>query len=323
MTSEVRWGLTVPIAGLGLGSHREVLRQLADVGYTDIWSVEAGQLDGLTPLAAASVWEPRLRLGAGVVSSFTRGPSVLASSAAAMAQLAPGRFHLGVGSSSDVLVHRHNGMQFDRPFSRTRDVVRFLKKAFAGDKISERFDTFEIDGYRLGPPLEQPPKIIVAALRERMLQLAGDEADGAMLNWVSPDDVRDMAAIVRRNKPDAEIVDRVMVCPTNDREVVNRLVRPIAATYTAVGVYRAFHKWRGRGDLLAESWAAFDAGDRSRAAAAIPEEVVDAVCIHGDPDACRERLQEYVAAGVTVPVIAVLSPTGDVVADALALGPPR
>ncbi len=317
----VRWGLTIPLPGVPLDQHQSLLRELADVGYTDVWTAEAGQIDGVTPLAAAAAWEPRLRLGAGVVSAFTRGPAVLASTAATMAQLAPGRFSIGVGSSSDVIVSRHNGLGFDRPYSRTRDVVRFLKMAFAGERISERFNTFEISGYRLGQPLERPPKVILAALRERMLRLAGAEADGAMLNWVSPEDVKAMTAIVREHNSDAEIVDRIMVCITEDRELVNRLVRPIAATYTAVGVYRAFHEWRGRGDQLAESWAAFDAGDRDAAAAAIPEDVIDAVCVHGTTDQCRARLEEYIASGVTVPVLAILSPTGDVVADALSLGP--
>ena len=316
-----RWGLTVPLAGIPLGRHRELLPLLADAGYSDVWTAEGGQLDGITPLAAASAWEPRLSLGVGVVSSFTRGPALLAGTAAAMAALAPGRFTLGIGSSSDVIVRQQNGIVFERPFSRTRDVVRFLRRAFAGERIDDHFDTFDISGYRLASAIEHPPKIVVGALRERMLSFAGAEADGAMLNWVSPDDVREMSAIVRAQRPDAEIIDRIMVCPTEDRTIVERLVRPIAAVYTAVGVYRAFHQSRGRGELLADSWAAYDAGDRVRAAEAIPSEVIDAMCVHGDPDTCRRRLGEYVAAGVTLPVLAVLSPSGDAIGDALRLAP--
>jgi probable F420-dependent oxidoreductase len=306
---------------MALPDHRELVQQLEGWGYTDLWTAEGGQVDGLIPVATAAVWSPRLRLGTGVLSAFTRGPAVLATSAATMAELAPGRFTLGIGSSSDVIVAGHNGIAFDRPFSRVRDVVRFLKLAHDGERITERFDTFQIDGYRLGRRVEPRPTIVVAALRERMLRLAGDEADGVMLNWVSPDDIRDMAAIVRKGNPEAEVVDRIMVCPSPDREVVSRLVKPIAAVYTAVGVYREFHRWRGREELLAESWAAFDAGDRGRAAAAIPDEVVDAVCVHGTPAQCRERLRDYVEAGVTTPVIALLSPSGDVRGDVLALAP--
>jgi probable F420-dependent oxidoreductase len=316
---EQRWGITLPFAGVSLAEHKSLSNQLADAGYTDVWSAEAGPVDGLTPLAAIVVWEPRLRIATGVVSSFTRGPAVLASTAATMAELAPGRFTLGVGSSSDVIVRRHNGIGFERPFAHTADVVRFLRLAFSGERISRRFDTFEIDGYRLGRRLEQPPKIVVAALRERMLRLAGAEADGAMLNWVSPEDVRAMAPIVREHNAGADIVDRIMVCPTDDREIVSRLVKPIAATYTHVGVYRAFHEWRGRGDQLAASWAASDAGDRSAAAALVPDEVIDAMCVHGTPAECRRRLQEYVDAGVNVPVLALIAPDTDAPAAALAL----
>lgn len=315
-----RWGLTFPLGGIPLAEQGPACRQLANAGYTDLWTAEAGRPDGLTPLAAAAVWEPTLHLGAGVVSSFTRGPAVLASTAATFADLAPGRFTLGVGSSSDLIVERQNGIAFEQPFSRTRDVVRFLRRALDGERVSGGFDTFDIGGFRLGSVRERP-RIVVAALRERMLELAGTEADGAMLNWVSPEDVRAMANIVRAANPDAEIIDRIIVCPSEDREQVERIVRPLAAVYTAVGVYRAFHTWRGRGDALAASWAAYDAGDRAEAAALIPSEVIDAMCVHGSPAACRQRLHEYVDAGVTVPVLAVLPPDGDVLGAALELAP--
>jgi probable F420-dependent oxidoreductase len=316
-----RWGITIPLAGISLRDHGSILEELTKVGYTDLWTAEGGQTDAVAPLAAAAAWVPSARLGTGVVSSFTRGPAVLASTAATMAQLAPGRFTLGVGSSSDIIVNRQNGLAFDRPLARTRDVVRFLKLALAGKKISQRFDTFEIDGYRLSQPPDSPPKILVAALRERMLGLAGAEADGAMLNWVSPADARELASIVRRSNPEAEIVARVMVCVTEDREEVRRIVKPIAMAYTSVGVYRAYHEWRGRGEALKESWSLVDSGDRRGAIEAIPDEVVDEMCVHGSADECRQRLLEYVDAGVSVPVLALVSANDDSAPNALALGP--
>ena len=197
MTLTARPGMTVPLPG-PLHSHREKLAELADLGYTDIWSAEADGADGFTPLTLAAAWEPRLRLGTAIIPAFTRSPACLAQCVASLADAAPGRFAIGVGSSSNVIVERWNGVPFVEPYKRVRDVVRFLRDALSGEKVAKTYDTFEIQGFRLGVRPEQAPPILVAALREGMLRLAGREADGAIINWLSAADVRRVAGVVRR-----------------------------------------------------------------------------------------------------------------------------
>src|SRR5215212_9000337 len=214
-----RPGMTVPLPG-HLHTHREQLHELADLGYTDIWSAESDGGDGLTPLALAAAWEPRLRLGTAILPAYTRSPALMAQSAAALADAAPGRFALGIGTSSNVIVERWNGIPFEQPYKRVRDVVRFLRDALGGEKVARRYDTFAVDGFRLGVRPEVTPPILVAALREGMLRLAGREGDGAIINWLSADDVRTVAAVVRAEQPDAEIVARIFVCPSADAETV-------------------------------------------------------------------------------------------------------
>ena len=96
MALPTRPGMTVPLPG-PLHSHREKLAELADMGYTDIWSAETDGADGFTPLALAAAWEPRLRLGTAIVPAYTRSPACLAQSVASMADAAPGRFAIGIG----------------------------------------------------------------------------------------------------------------------------------------------------------------------------------------------------------------------------------
>src|SRR5215213_5303023 len=137
------------------------------------------------PLALAAAWAPSLRGGVAIVPAFTRGPALLAQTAASMADAAPGRFALGIGASSPAIVERWNAIPFEHAFQRTRDVLRFLRRALTGEKVAERYDTFEVQGFRLGVVPEQPPPLLVAALRPGMLRLAGDEGDGAIVNWLS------------------------------------------------------------------------------------------------------------------------------------------
>src|SRR5918992_2668288 len=146
MTLPVRPGMTVPLPG-HLHAQRDRLVELADLGYTDIWSAEADSADAFTPLALAAAWEPRLRLGTAIVPAYTRAPACLAQCVATMADAAPGRFAIGIGSSSNVIVERWNGVPFVEPYKRVRDVVRFLRAALAGEKISTKYDTFAVEGF--------------------------------------------------------------------------------------------------------------------------------------------------------------------------------
>jgi alkanesulfonate monooxygenase SsuD/methylene tetrahydromethanopterin reductase-like flavin-dependent oxidoreductase (luciferase family) len=180
-----------------------------------------------------------------------------------------------------------------------------------------------VAGFRLGLVPETPPKIMVAALRERMLRLAAREADGVILNWASPQDVKRIAAIVHEENPAAEIVARIMVCPSAEADAVRAAVRPLVSGYLTVPVYRSYQAWLGHGEDLAAMWEAWDAGDRKAATAAVPDEVVDSVCVHGPPGECLEQIAGYMSSGVTTPVLALLPIGLDIRDAARRLAPSR
>ena len=313
MTLPVRPGMTVPLPG-PLHSHREKLAELADLGYTDIWSAESDAHDAFTPLAMAAAWEPRLRLGTAIVPAYTRSPACMAQSVASLADAAPGRFAIGIGTSSNVIVERWNGIPFVEPYKKVRDVVRFLRDALTGEKVTATYDTFDIKGFRLGVRPEQTPPILVAALREGMLRLAGREADGAIINWLAPTDVSRVVPVVRdaAGGEEREIVARIFVCPSENVAAVRAGARFAIAAYLNVPVYAEFHRWLGRGEQLQGMWDAWSAGDRKAAMAAIPDEVVDDLVVHGSPAACRSRIQEYFDNGVTTSTLAILPLDPDV-----------
>jgi probable F420-dependent oxidoreductase len=299
--------MTVPLPG-PLHSHREKLAELADLGYTDIWSAESDGADGFTPLALAAAWEPRLRLGTAIIPAYTRSPACFAQSVASLADAAPGRFAIGIGSSSNVIVERWNGVPFVEPYKKVRDVVRFLRDALSGEKIAKSYDTFTIQGFKLGVRPEQTPPILVAALREGMLKLAAREGDGAIINWLSPTDVSRVAGVVRdaADGQDKEIVARIFCCPSENTEAVRAAAKFAVAAYLNVPVYAEFHRWLGRGEQLQPMWDAWQAGDRKAALAAIPDQVVDDLVVHGSPEQCRAKIQAYFDNGVTTSSLAIL-----------------
>ncbi len=302
-----RYGMTIPFDGIPLGEQADMIRELEDLGYTDVWSSEANGADAFTPLALASVWAPSLRLGTAIVPAYTRGPACLAQSVGSLASAAPGRLVFGIGTSSNVIVEGWNGIPFEEPYRQVQAMVRFLRQALTGQKVTGDFGRFSVRSFTLGVPLpSEPVPILVAALREGMLRLAGREGDGAIINWLSADDVATVAPIVHAEGEGKEIVARIFVAPTTDRDTVMRFGRLAIAAYLNVPVYAEFHRWLGREEQLAGMWKAWKEGDRKAALEAIPDEVVDQLIVWGSPEECREHIGRYVANGVTTPALAVL-----------------
>jgi probable F420-dependent oxidoreductase len=298
-----RYGITIPFEGVTLLEHREWYHRLADLGYSDVWSAEVDGADGFTPLIVAALSETRLNLGVAVTPVYTRGPGLLAMSIAAMAEVAGGRFVMGLGASSQPVVERWNGIAYDRPYARTRDTLRFVKRALDGEKIDEAFETFEVHGFKLARPVIERPPILLGALRPGMLRLAGREADGAILNWLAADDVAQCRAEVGEGKT---IAARLFVIPTEDVDTARFIARRMISSYLTVPTYAEFHRWLGRGEALQPMWDAWAAGDRKLANEVIPDSVVDELVIHGSYEACREHVQRYLDAGIEIPTIAIV-----------------
>jgi probable F420-dependent oxidoreductase len=319
---EGRWGLTIPLSGVSLPEHRQLVEVAVASGYTDLWSSESAGADAFTPLALAALWSPGLRLGTAIVPVATRGPALLAMSAAALAETAPGRFQLGIGASAPAIVTAWNAQPYERPVERTRDTLRFLRRALAGDLVDEAFETFTVRRFRLERPPPTAPPVLLAALRPRMLRLAAAEADGVILNWLAASDLPAVREVLGDVDPGFDVVARLFVCPSADPAVARAAGRRLIAGYLTVPAYAAFHRWLGRSTVLGPMWTAWAAGDRGAALAAIPDEVVDALVLHGSPAAIRAAIEQYRAGGVTVPVLALLPVPGtDPAAVIAALGP--
>ena len=308
-----RLGLTIPLDGFTLAEHADLVREGEGFGYQDAWSFEADGVDAFSPLAVAGQ-ATDMRLGTAIVNVYTRGPATLAMSAAGLAEIAPGRFILGIGSGSDVIVESWNGGAFRKPATRVREMTQFLRRALTGERVVFRGETFAVDGFRLSCPPAAPVPIYIAALRPGMLGLAGEVGDGVILNWLAPEDVPRCVAIVReaaakagRDAAAIEITCRVFVHLDEDDSTARRHV----AAYLNVPVYRAFHEWLGRTQAMAAMWEAWGRGDRRGAVAAIPERVIDDLLLRGPAAKIREGIRRYLDAGVDTAFILLQSSEPD------------
>jgi probable F420-dependent oxidoreductase len=307
-----RWGLTLPLAGVPLADHRELLQKAEAVGYTDIWTGETSGPDGFTPLALSAAWTERARLGTGVVGVFQRGPALLAQEAAALADASRGRFVLGIGSSSDRIVEGWNGIPFEKPLSKVRETVDFLRTALAG----ERTETgFKLDS---APAHEVP--IVLAALRGKMLELAVEKADGAFSNFLPLGGLPQVTAQLKDAPEGFELLCRFFCIP-GEREQVEPLARFMFASYATVPVYAAFFRWLGYAEQIDPMVEAWEARDRDAAVAAAPWDLIEETFLFGPPEQIKERLDAFVEGGVTLPILLLMAPPEKLAETIEALAP--
>src|SRR6202012_529110 len=261
-----RWGLTVPFTGVPLAAHGELVKRAEAAGYTDLWSGETAGPDGFTPLTLAATQTERMRLGTGIVGVFQRGPALLAQEAAALADAPGGRFVLGIGSSSDRIIEGWNGIPFEKPLTKVRETLEFLRVALAGERTDTRFKL------ETKPRHEVP--IVLAALRGKMLELAVEKADGAFTNFLPLDGLPQGVAQLDGAPEHFELLCRFLASPGR-RAQAEPVARYMFSTYITVPVYTEFYKWLGWGEKIQPMLDAWAAGDRPKAAAQAPPEGVE------------------------------------------------
>jgi probable F420-dependent oxidoreductase len=307
-----RWGLTLPLAGASLADHGEFVKQAEAAGYTDLWTGETAGPDGFTPLTLSAAWTERMRLGTGIVGVFQRGPALLAQETAALADASRGRFVLGIGSSSDRIVEGWNGIPFEKPLSKVRETLDFLQTALEG----KRTET----GFKLEIAPAHPIPIVLAALRGKMLELAVERAQGAFTNFLPLAGLPKVAAQVEDAPEGFELLCRFFCIP-GEREQVEPLARFMFSSYITVPVYANFYRWLGYGEQIEPMVSAWEAGDRQAAAEAAPWELIEDMFIFGPPEQMRERLEAFVAGGITLPILTPIVPPDKLGETIAALSP--
>lgn len=293
-------GLTIPFSGLSLRELGPLCRRAEELGYESLWSAEATELDGFTPLAVAAQHTERVRLLTGIVSVYTRGRVQLAQTAAALQDLSGGRFTLGLGASSNVIVEQWNGIPFAKPLARVRETVDWLRPVLAGERGE--------GGFKLAAAPEPPVPIMLAALRDRMLRLAAERGDGAFTNFLPLSGVRQ---VVDAFGSEQELACRFFSVPGPEEQGLPVATR-IFAAYATVPVYTEYLRWLGWGEQLEPMVQSWQEGDRARALELAPPELVREIFLLGPVEAQKERIAEFGAAGIGTAVLALGVPAPQV-----------
>jgi probable F420-dependent oxidoreductase len=306
-------GLTFASYGaLGLPVALETATMAEQLGYESFWTAETTGPEAFSTLAAVGAAAPELDLGTGVLALQLRSPMVVAMAGATLQALHPDQaIQLGIGISSPVVTERWHSVPYgDRPLARVREYVTLLTACLSGETVDFDGDFYSVKRFRLGVKLGgRRPQVVVGALNEGMLRLAGELADGVLLNYLPAtavpwcvEQVQIGEATAGRASGDCT-VHAYVHAGVADRERAGITARKDLFSYAVVDAYaRAFER-AGFGDEVAEIRARHAERDREGALAGVSDRMVDAIDIVGDESTVAGAVAAYVDAGVTSPVL--------------------
>ena len=311
MALEKRVAVTLP-AGPDVRHTIELVQWAERNGFPDAWFGDSGAPDAITTAAALAQHTSTIRIGIAATPVYTRSPSIIAASVNVLGQLLPGRFVMGLGSSSQTMMGRWNGISLDKPLTRVRETAELVKSMLSGAKTGFAGATLQSHGYRQ-PPLENPPPVYIAALRPKMIEMAAEVGDGVIFNlWPKGalpkmmEHVRIGAERAGKNPEEVEVVHRAMVLATDDKAAARNLFKAAFAPYYATPVYNRFLAWAGYpevADTITEGWAR---KDRAMTTGALSDELIDQIAVIGTEDEIHNRFQEHADMGVDTHIVAPL-----------------
>src|SRR6266852_1638831 len=292
-----------------------IAREAEQRGYRTAWVGEASGAEAIVLSTLIATHTQTLKIANGVIPVQTRTPIVYGQAAATLAHLAPGRFALGL--SSEIIVGQWHGLPFTPSIQQMREAVQIIRMAAAGERVNFEGKFYRLKNFRLAIPAPSPPpRIYLAALGPRMCELAGEVADGVLLNWIPPAAVPASVRHVEtgakragRSLADVDVAVYVRTCVTDEPEPVRESLARDITGYAIVSVYARFFEECGFAPEVEAVNRAWKAGDRAGAVKEISERVLDGLGAVGSAEACREQMAAFARTGAT-PVVLPFAPPG-------------
>ena len=318
------------------GNWRDTLdmaERVDGLGYSCIAMGESWAEDAFTSLAQIAAVTSRVRIGTSIVPIFARSPSNIAMTAGNMDVMSEGRFFLGLGASGALVIEDFHGETFSKPLTRMREYIDIIRKAIAGERIDHEGEFFKTQRFRLRfKTYRDSIPIYIASLSPPSLRLTGEIADGWLPIFLAPSrmdaavaELKAGAESAGRSLDDIAMSPQVSVYVTDDVAAARDRERPHIAFYIGgMGVfYHRYMRRIGFGEEADRIREAYLGRERDRAARLVTDEMVDAMTIIGNPEECKDQMQEFFDAGVSEIRLVLNEPDADEytrVVEALAPG---
>ena len=311
MAHQKSMGITFGSLGvLGPKAITNIASKAQALGYRSIWTVEATGTDALTMLGAVSQTAPNLDLGTGIIPIQIRSPALAAMSAATLQALNPDvDVWLGVGVSAPGILNQHGVPITSKPIGIMREYEALFRECLSGESVTFEGDHFQTKRFRLGMRLgERKPKIVMAALNPQMLKLAGEIADGVLLNYLPSSHVQPSIDQVRKGGQ-AKIFAYVHASVTEFERGAKSAKRDLF-NYVMADGYAKMFKEAGFGEEVDQIRTLQKQKDREGAVDAVSEKMIQAIDFIGSKNEVTQFVKSYIDAGVEHPILMPM-PWGD------------
>ncbi len=297
-------GLTTGSLGvLGLPATRDIAKMAEANRYSSIWTVEATGSDAFTLLGAVSSVAPKLDLATGIIPVQLRSPTLTAMTASTLQGLNPDvNIWLGLGVSAPAILKAHGLDATRKPIAMMREYVALLRECLSGETVNFEGDFWQVKRFRLGlRQTERKPKIVMAALNPQMLKLAGEIADGVLLNYLPASHVNQSVKQVRLGG-NAKIFAYVHAA-VSDFESASQSARKDLFNYAMADGYANMFRAAGFADEVDELRKCHANKDRDGALSAISDSMIQAIDFIGAADEVTNFVSDYISAGVDHPIL--------------------
>ncbi len=306
-----RLGISIS-GGLGPAEAVECVQLAEELGYESAWMAEGHGGDQFSILTACALSTQRIRLGTSITSVYVRTAPTIAMAAACVDHFSNGRFVLGVGSSHKVQVEPEHGLEFTKPVTRLRETVDVVRALLKDSRVSYQGEVVKIKEFDLWfQPLRREIPIYVAAVRPRMLEITGEISQGALLTWCTLDHAATAAHHVAEGarragkKPeDVEVASLISCAVSENLDTARDSFRPVIASYAGrFPRYRRLMAESGFADEVDAVRRAWQSGNEEEARRLVPTGLIDKIGVVGTPQQCRDKLEEYREAGISLPIV--------------------
>lgn len=286
------------LAVLGPRAAPEIARFGAELGFRSFWTVEATGTDAFTLLGSVATAVTNIDLATGIVPVQVRSPALTAMSAATLQALNPDRdVYVGVGVSAPAILRQHGIESAKRPIGLMREYVTLLRACLSGETVNFEGEFFNLERFTLGVRLgDRRPKIVMAALNPQMLKLAGELADGVLLNYLPASHVAQSVEQVRKGG-NAEIFAYVHAA-VGDFERSAKSARRDLFNYAMADGYARMFSRAGFSDDVANLRERHGQRDKEGAMAAISDRMIQSIDFIGTASEVGAFVQSYLDAGV-------------------------
>lgn len=284
-------------------------------GFGSIWIPEITFGDAFVPAAGAALRTKEIEIATGVVGIWSRTPVTMAMTAASLHRLSGERLTLGLGLQARAYVDNWHGLRYERPLRAMREYLTIVRQILDGGRVTHEGDLFRVQGFQLfAQPPERNVPIYIAAIAPKMIQLAGELADGLIGYFYSTEYVRDVvvpnleigAERVGRSLEGFDVAAGLPAVITPDEsgiELSRGQVVMFATAMSSSPGYTASISAAGFGSELLEIQERVARADMDGALAVVTEEMADAFSVSGTPEHAHQRIADYRAAGLTTVVL--------------------